>query len=405
VTTNASRTHQLSPAELKAKLDAGDQFFILDLRNRDEFANWRIEGRHPIPVLNIPYFEVLEEAESEDVPLEFASYARKHWQDVLPRDAFILAVCAKGGTSLLAAEGLQQLGYDVASLEGGMDAWGNYYDFRVIAAEADLAVFQVIRPARGCLSYVLAAGGQAVIVDPLRHIDQYLNFTQANGLNIVAALDTHGHADHISGGSALAEKLNIPYYFHPYDGIHPLDVMPAAVAYTPLWADQVLTFGNISVKALHIPGHTLGNIAYLVNGKYLLSGDSIFIESVARPDLGGRGDVWSPIHFRSLSRLLTLPDETVVLPGHFSHPSEGNPEGLYGESLGVLKAKNEGLRVVLAGEETFVKYLLSSLPTFPPQYVDIKRVNAGLLKPDEEKASELELGRNICALSQAYKEV
>ncbi|HWI60447.1 MAG TPA: MBL fold metallo-hydrolase [Symbiobacteriaceae bacterium] len=403
--TNASRIRQLSPAELKAKLDAGEEIFIVDLRNRDEFATWRIEGRKPIPTINVPYFEVLEDSDADEVPEAFAQYARKHWANVLPAGKFILVVCAKGGTSLLGAEGLQTLGYNVANLEGGMNAWGNFYDFKVAATEPNLALFQVIRPARGCLSYVLAANGQAVVIDPLRHIDQYLNFAEANGLTIVAALDTHGHADHISGGPALAERLGIPYYFHPYDAIHPVDVLPATHAYTPVWADQELVFGGISIKALHIPGHTLGNIAYLVGGKYLLSGDSIFVESIARPDLGGRGDVWSPIHFKSMSRLLTLPDETVVLPGHFSHPSEGNPQGLYTGTLGALKAQNEGLQMVQAGEEPFVRYLLASLPVFPQQYIDIKRVNAGLLKPDEDKASELELGRNICALSQAYKEV
>ncbi|MFZ5825512.1 MAG: MBL fold metallo-hydrolase, partial [Bacillota bacterium] len=246
--------------------------------------------------------------------------------------------------------------------------------------------------------------GEAVIVDPLRHTDQYRSFLAEKGLKLVAVLDTHGHADHISGGPALAEQLNVPYYFHPYDGIHPLDVLPATVAYQPLWADQEISFGGSTLKALHIPGHTLGNLAYLVDSRYLLSGDSIFVESIARPDLGGRGDVWSPIHYRSLARLLELPDETVVLPGHFSSPAEASESGTYAESLGALKAKNEGLRKVLEGEEAFVSYLLASLPTFPPQYVDIKRVNAGLLRPDEEKASELELGRNICALAQAYSE-
>ncbi|MFZ5817621.1 MAG: MBL fold metallo-hydrolase [Bacillota bacterium] len=399
--TNASQVRQMTPAELKRLIDGDEPLFIVDVRNREDFKNWRIEGRRPIPAVNVPYFQVLEEVEADEVADSFAGYAQKHWADLLPREGLILVVCAKGGTSEAAAEGLARLGCNVAHLEGGMGAWGDYYDFKPVV-EGDLSVYQVIRPARGCLSYVLAHSGEAVIVDPLRHVEQYTRFLSERGLKLVAVLDTHGHADHISGGPALAEQLKVPYYFHPYDAIHPIDVLPATVSYRPLWADQEIRFGGVSLKAIHIPGHTLGNIAYLVDSRYLLSGDSIFVNSIARPDLGGRGEAWSPIHFESLARLLTLPDETVVLPGHFSNPAEANADGTYAATLGLLKAENEGLRKVQEGKEAFVRYLLESLPTFPPQYVDIKRVNAGLLHPDEEKASELELGRNICALSHAY---
>lgn len=403
--SDLTQVHHMTPAEVKAKLDAGEKLFILDLRNTEEFEAWKIESPNPLPMMNAPYYEILAEADDpEDIQGTFAGYAKANWADQLPNDSEILVICAKGSTSGYAAEGLQTLGYKVSHLEGGMIAWGDYYDFKPVLESGTLSVYQVIRPARGCLSYVIASGSDAIIVDPLRHTERYLEFAQAKGLTYKAVLDTHGHADHISGGPALSEQLSIPYYFHPYDAIHPIDVLPATIAYEPLKGDQDLTFGAIELKAIHIPGHTLGNIAYLVNGAYLLSGDSIFIESIARPDLGGRGDVWSPIHFKSLSKLLALPDETVVLPGHFSHPSEANGTGLYADTLGSLKAKNEGLKMVQQGQESFVSYLLSSLPTFPPQYVDIKRVNAGLLEPDEEKASELELGRNICALSQAYKD-
>lgn len=403
--SDVTQVHHMTPAEVKTKLDTGDKLFILDLRNTEEFDTWKIESKHPVPIINAPYYEILAEADDpEDIQGTFATYARANWADRLPMDADILVICAKGGTSAYAAEGLQSLGYRVSHLEGGMIAWGDFYDFKPVVESEAFSVYQVSRPARGCLSYVIAAGGDAIIVDPLRHIERYLEFGKSKGLNYRALLDTHGHADHISGGPALAERLSIPYYFHPYDAIHPIDVLPATIKYEPLRADQDLKFGAIELKALHIPGHTLGNIAYLVNGEYLLSGDSIFIESIARPDLGGRGDVWSPIHYQSLNRLLSLPDETVVLPGHFSHPAESNGEGLYAGPLGTLKAQNEGLKMVQKDQESFVNYLLASLPTFPPQYVDIKRVNAGLLEPDEEKASELELGRNICALSQAYKE-
>jgi len=121
--------------------------------------------------------------------------------------------------------------------------------------------------------------------------------------------------------------------------------------------------------------------------------------------LGGRGETWSPLWYETLTKkLLTLPDDVLVLPGHFSKHSEARDDGVFAATLGQLKQSNEDLRKAMSiSKDEFVAWILSSLPEFPPQYVDIKRVNAGLLQPDEEKANELELGKNICALATAYK--
>lgn len=396
--------NQIIVSELKQKLDAGENLFIVDVRNREDFENWKIEGRDKIPAINVPYFELLEHAEEEDLAKAVADYADKHWTDQLPKDRTVVAICAKGETSSIVAEGLRRLGYNAVNLQGGMDAWGNYYEFKPVVEGDELSIHQVIRPARGCLSYIIASRDEAIVVDPLRHIDEYLHFIEEKGWKIVTVLETHVHADHISGGSDLVERLGVPYHFHPYDGIHPIDVLPPKIPYDMLKPNQEFVAGSARVKALHIPGHTLGNIAYLVNDRYLLTGDSIFIESIARPDLGGKGETWAPIHYESLKGLLELPDETVILPGHFSSPKEADEKGVFAATLEELKKSNEGLQKVMEGKEVFVDYILSSLPFFPPQYVDIKRVNIGLIKPDEAKASELELGRNICALAQAYQD-
>jgi glyoxylase-like metal-dependent hydrolase (beta-lactamase superfamily II) len=103
-------------------------------------------------------------------------------------------------------------------------------------------------------------------------------------------------------------------------------------------------------------------------------------------------------------KLLTLPDDVLVLPGHFSQHKEARTDGVFAATLGELKETNEDLRRAMTGsKDEFVAWMLANLPEFPPQYVDIKRVNAGLLHPDEEKANELELGKNICALATAYQ--
>jgi glyoxylase-like metal-dependent hydrolase (beta-lactamase superfamily II)/rhodanese-related sulfurtransferase len=375
--------------ELKQMLDSGEPFVLLDVRNDDEFERWRIEGRYPFETVHIPYFAFLEDQEG--------SIAR------VPKDRPIIAVCAKGGASDYVAELLRERGYNAMNLEGGMIAWGNYYQVKSIpVAGIDLAIYQVIRPARGDLAYVVVSNGEAVIIDPTRHLEPYLDLVDQEGLRVVAILDTHAHADHISGGPALAKQLGVPYYLHPYDGIHPIDMLPATIEYEYLKDGFTLQFGSATLKGIHIPGHTLGNMAFRVNDRYLFTGDSIFIRSVARPDLGGRGEEWAPLHYDSLyNKLLVLPDETIVLPAHFAQPDEAQPDGSFWDTLGNIK-RNNPREYLAESKEAFIQFMLATLPVFPPQYVDIKRVNAGLLIPDEEKASELELGKNVCALADAY---
>jgi glyoxylase-like metal-dependent hydrolase (beta-lactamase superfamily II) len=226
---------------------------------------------------------------------------------------------------------------------------------------------------------------------------------RGSGVTIQTVIDTHGHADHISGGVALADRTGATYYLHPYDAIHPFDMLPATIPYEFIRDSQTFPVGRHELEALHIPGHTLGLVAFRLADRYLFTGDSIFIRSIARPDLGGKAETWAPLHARSLRRLLSLPGGITVLPGHISSLDEADEAGGFAASLDDLKKRNEGLAVLQReSEEGFVRYLLESLPKFSPEYVDIKRVNAGLLAPAEQDAATLELGKNVCALSQAY---
>jgi glyoxylase-like metal-dependent hydrolase (beta-lactamase superfamily II)/rhodanese-related sulfurtransferase len=393
---------QLTPAELKRRLDRGEPLFLLDVRPAKEFARWRIEASPSLAALNVPYTRIVAEAEDDDLARAAASYAKAHLERELPRDRLVVAVCAKGHTSAFVAEGLRARGYSAASLTGGMAAWASLYDVRAVADERDLGILQVIRPARGCLGYVVSSKGEAIVIDPLRHVERYLEIAAERKLRIVRVLDTHAHADHVSGGRELARRAGVRYGFHPYDAIHPIDGLPATFEFEPLWEGWTCTLGAVEIRALHVPGHTLGNLAFLVDGRFLLCGDSIFLQSIARPDLGGKAEAWTPLHRRSLQRLLALPDETIVLPGHFGTPAEADARGVFAASLGALRQSNDGLRRAAEDEGAFARYILSSLPVFPPEYVEIKRVNAGLVDPPtEERASELELGKNVCALESS----
>ncbi|HEU5401345.1 MAG TPA: MBL fold metallo-hydrolase [Terriglobales bacterium] len=393
-----------TPASLLSRLERREKFFVFDVRNRDEFERFRLEGRIPLPALNLPYFELLESGGKDDMVESIVACVERDLRDKLPAREPILAVCAKGGTSEFVAQALRQVGYPCVNLEHGMKGWGEYYAVRTVLESGDLSVYQVSRPARGCLSYVIASGEHANVIDPLRHLEPYLSLAKQHGSNIERVIDTHGHADHVSGGPALAAATGATYHLHPYDAVHPIDMLPATLNYDAISANDTFRIGPHELKVMHVPGHTLGLVALLLDGQYLIAGDSIFVNSVSRPDLGGQAESWARLHTKSLRRLLNLPGSTRLLPGHFSSLEEGGDAGIFSATLDELKSSNEGLRTLERdSDDEYVRYLLDSLPKFNPDYVQIKRVNAGLVSPPEEDIETLELGKNVCALSQAYK--
>lgn len=367
------------------------QRVILDVRNRDDYARWRINGRSSLNLINIPYFEFIEE-EDESVAQ-------------VPAGDEVLVVCAKEGSSEFVAELLQERGVQATFLKDGILSWGGLYDVRTAVDEPFGKIIQVARPARGDLSFVVVSDGVAAVIDPLRHIAHYLRVIQEENAQLTHILDTHAHADHISGGPALAQETGAPYYMHPYDAIHPIDMLPATISYHYLSDGQTFQIGQFTVKVIWYPGHTLGQVNFLfaapTGQTYLFTGDGIFLRSFGRPDLGGKGEAWTPMLYNSLFNRLPphINDDTLILPAHFSALEEGGADGIFMAPYGVVKKQNDSLRPRTLAE--FTDYVLSNLPTFPPEYVQIKRVNAGLVTPTEEVASELELGKNICALADA----
>jgi glyoxylase-like metal-dependent hydrolase (beta-lactamase superfamily II)/rhodanese-related sulfurtransferase len=381
----------ISAARLYATLLDGDAPFILDVRNPHDFARWRVEGRAGLAVANIPYYDFIEDEDMTTAQV--------------PAEGPVLVVCAKEGASQYVATLLRERGVEASYLAGGILSWGHLYDIRNVVSAPWGRIVQVARPARGDLSFLLISDGQAALIDPLRHIEQYTQAIADAGARLTHIFDTHVHADHISGGPRLSELTGAPYHVHPYDAIHPIDMLPARIAYTPLADRQRYTVGQVTLEVIWYPGHTLGQVNFLATApdgaRYLFTGDGIFLHSFGRPDLGGRGEAWTPMLYESMYRRLPqhLTDGTIILPAHFSTLDEDAGGGIFATSWGEVRHTNESLR---HGQslEAFSAFVLGNLPNFPPQYVEIKRVNIGLVEQTEEQAEELELGKNICALAK-----
>jgi rhodanese-related sulfurtransferase len=182
----------LSANALYQRLQQPNDLLLLDVRNSEEFQRGRIETRHTPETLNIPYMEFIE-----DDTLDYAI-------ERIPRQRPIVVVCAHGGSSEYVAGILRRCGYSVANLASGIEGWSRLHVVRPVVQDESLEIYQFDRAARGCLSYAIISDGWAAIIDPSHYIEEYQALLSACGAALWMIIDTHAHADHISGGPALA---------------------------------------------------------------------------------------------------------------------------------------------------------------------------------------------------------
>lgn len=366
-------------AQVARKVIENKELFILDVRNEDAFKDWKIDG-HKFEYLNIPYFELLDGVE-EILPQ-------------IPTDKDVLVVCAKEGSSIMVAEMLADAGRDVAYLEGGMKSWSMYLE--PIKVE-DLAnggeLYQFVRLGKGCLSYMAISEGEAAIIDAVRFTEVFTKFAEEKGVEIKHVFDTHLHADHISGGRHIAAATGATYY------LPPKDAEDVVFDYEPLEDGLKVQLGasEIEVGALYSPGHTIGSTSFVIDGKYLLTGDILFIDSIGRPDLAGLAEDWvGDLRETLYSRYRTLAEDLIVLPAHFMIIDELNEDGTVAKRLGDLFAENHGLNV--EDEAEFRSMVTDNLPPQPNAYQEIRHVNMGKITPDNDEQTEMEIGPNRCAV-------
>ncbi len=224
----------------------------------------------------------------------------------------------------------------------------------------------------GCLAqgaYYIESAGEAAVIDPLREVQAYINKAARNQAQIKYVFETHFHADFVSGHLDLAQKTQATIVYGP-NAVTGFDAYIAK-------DEEVFTLGNIRIKVLHTPGHTMESTCYLLideTGKEtaLFSGDTLFIGDVGRPDLAQKSDLTindlaGHLYDSLRHKIMTLPDAITVYPAHGAGSACGkNMSKETTDTLGNQKLTNYALRADMSREQ-FIKEVTDGL-TKPPQY-------------------------------------
>jgi glyoxylase-like metal-dependent hydrolase (beta-lactamase superfamily II)/rhodanese-related sulfurtransferase len=222
----------------------------------------------------------------------------------------------------------------------------------------------------GCASYLIGdpTAGEALVVDPAYAIEQYVDTAAADGVRIVRVLETHTHADHVSGHGRFALEHGVPVSIHPAaEPDYPFD---------PLEDGQVLTVGVRRIRVVHTPGHRPEHCAFVVDDRAVLTGDSLFVGDAARPDLAVEAREGAHDLFQSLRRLVELPDATDVYPGHVAGSLCGTAMSAAPSStIAAERASNPAL--AFDDAEEFVKESTSVTTPRPPTTARVVELNRG----------------------------
>ena len=241
---------------------------------------------------------------------------------------------------------------------------------------------QLLHEDRSCASYLVGCPtqGVAAVVDPQGDTSTYSSLAERHGLRITDVIDTHVHADHTSAARRFAGLFGASLRMGSETTVD--------FDYEPLDHGDVLTVGNRRIEIIATPGHTSEHVCLLVDDWFVLTGDTLFVGDVGRVDLaltqmdGAEMRARAEELYESLQRLLELPDDTEVYPGHFAGSTCGR--GMDGKTISTVGRERRTNRALRLDLEGFIDFQLSSAPSFPQDFERIKRVNLGLPNASED---------------------
>jgi glyoxylase-like metal-dependent hydrolase (beta-lactamase superfamily II)/rhodanese-related sulfurtransferase len=363
---------EVSTDTLRAWLETGKEVSIVDVRPIQERTEWFIPGS-----IYINAYDKLKAKNS-------AALHGLHLDKTIP----VVTVCASGKTSLIAAGILNENGFEAYSLEGGMKGWSLSWN----TAKLSFPGFEIIqfrRTGKGCLSYIISSNGEAIVIDASLPIVAYEDVLQKDTLKLKYVIETHIHADHLSRSKQLAETNNATLHLPVPNKVN--------FNFVPVNETTIFQIGNFKIKAIKTPGHTLESTCYLVNDKVLLTGDTLFINGIGRPDLKANNEEAtqkSKMLYGSLQKLLTFDENIIVLPAHSSQPIDFDNTPIQA-TIGNIK---KSVAMLQLNEEEFINAILQRIPPTPANYLSIVEKN---IKGDFSDINpvDLEAGANRCAVS------
>jgi glyoxylase-like metal-dependent hydrolase (beta-lactamase superfamily II)/rhodanese-related sulfurtransferase len=386
---------EIEAGELKQKIDRGDDVYILDVRTPQEYAAWKISyNKYRDPPL-IPIDHLFSSTEM----------AIKH----VPKDKEIITVCAHGNRSMMAARLLSEFGFNVKSVKGGMVQWNNIYDIAMMPDNGNLPanIWQVRRISKGCIGYMVSSkiDRNAVVIDPTCAIEEsFMKIANDNHVNITKVIDTHMHADHVSGVSRLARVTGADIYVSLSEGYEIQDDIGLTV-HQIKDNDKISISDGIHLLAIHVPGHTKGSMSLELTleggnhtGHYLFTGDTLFVDGIGRPDLGDKAEEYANNLYDSYHQRIfkNFPNDTTILPTHFNSGSIvlEHEKPIY-DTLETIKKR---VKLLSETKEEFIKALVGTTSPRPSNYKTITEINKNMIPCDQIELGDLEVGPNSCAL-------
>jgi glyoxylase-like metal-dependent hydrolase (beta-lactamase superfamily II)/rhodanese-related sulfurtransferase len=396
---------QIKPDNLKKRIDKGEDIFILDVRTPEEHKSWKISyDRYQ---------------DSSVIPIDALSSADSLKQ--IPKEKEIVTFCGHGNRSMAAAKVLSELGYNAKSIVGGLDGWNSVYDIASISdRDSSVRIWQIRRISKGCMSYMVASAHDKSI-DATCEIDKAISkIVNENDLHITKLIDTHMHADHLSGTTRLAKKYGADVYIsslEEYNTKNGTEVM----TFKLIRDGNIIQIGDgIVLEAIHTPGHTNGSMSFRLQNEinktktktttnnsnnvdkdnnnhnnYLFTGDTLFVDGIGRPDLHNKAEEFTRNLFNTYhQKILNLPDETIILPAHFGSSFEH--QKLISNTINSIKQK---MSLMSASEAEFIKFVTASTPAAQPMnYEEIININKNMILCDTIEQKDIEAGPNACGI-------